>query len=797
MKTIFLTTLCFALTAAPLLANVAEAEKLAGVIRSNATATEKEDACARLKQIGNANSVPALATLLTDPHLYQAACDALETLPGREADAALLSALPQATGEAQAGILHAIGERRNPAAVPTVAKLLQDSSAQTADAAARALGKIGGQEAVTALRSNLRRAKPALRAALVDALLECAVKFERASDKAAARRIFDQFDSSREAEHVRAAAFAGLIHVSGDKSLELVARALRGKDAARQIVALQLARDLSHPKTTATLTNFLKGVPPAQQAALISLLQQRNDPAATPAVVNLARSTNAYVRVTAINALGTLGDASLVPLLAELATSRDEDDQKTARIALIQLRRGEVGAAMVKALSVAKPAEQAELARALGARWEKSAVPALLQLGRSESAATRAAAVRALSLLADGSHLRELVKLLADAREADRADVRGIFESVVDRADPKQVFDVAPITEAMATAAPELKAALLQVSALFVDEKLRAAFRAALLDAAPTVQTAAARAMCDSRDAGLLPDLLALAKTHADTTLRALALEGYVRLVIEERSGFAAAKKFELLKPAYDLAARTEDRKRVLSALGNAPVRGALELAEAALTDDAVKAEAEIACSQIAKVLLNSDPDAAEKTLLRLIESGSNENTRTNAQAALNLFDSGWRYAGPYREGSKAGNELFDVVFPPEKADSTDVKWLRAPGTSRNGEVELGGLTGGDNCVLYLKTRVFAPKAQTVKLEIGSDDGIKVWVNGEVVHANNTGRGVAPAQDIAKASLREGWNDFRAKVTQIIGGCAMILEIKSEDGKKIKGLKFDPRGAAK
>ena len=49
MKTIFLTTLCLALTAAPLFADVAEAEKLAGVIRSNATATEKEDACARLK----------------------------------------------------------------------------------------------------------------------------------------------------------------------------------------------------------------------------------------------------------------------------------------------------------------------------------------------------------------------------------------------------------------------------------------------------------------------------------------------------------------------------------------------------------------------------------------------------------------------------------------------------------------------------------------------------------------------------------------------------------------------------
>lgn len=799
MRSLLLTGLCLLVSAATSLkAEVSEAGRLAGVIQSGAPAVEKEDACWRLKQIGNADSVPALATLLTDEHLYQAACDALETMPFAEAETALLAAIGKTTGEAKAGVIHALGERRNSLAVPALAVLLNEANSGTAEAATRALGKIGGPAAVAALRGSLRSAAPPLRAARVDALLHCATQLARSGDKAGARRIFEQFNRPQESGHVRAAAFAGLIRIAGDKSLGLAVEGIRGPDPLRQMVALQLARDLANPKATPAVTNLLRQAATAMQAALIGLLQQRDDATAAPAVSGLADSQDPYVRLTAIAALGTLGDETVVPFLARSATARDEAEQKAARVALIQLRRGAIGAAMVKELSVAPPDVQAELARALGARWEKSAVPALLEIARSRTETTRAAAIRALSLLADGSHLPALVKLLCDAaNEAARADVRGVFESVVDRAEAKKVFDVTPIVETMGAVPPEVRVALLQVSALFADERLRGAFRAALNDAAPTLRAAAARALCDARDAELIPDLCALARGSEDATLRALALGGYVRLLREERSGFSAAKKLELLQAAYAFATRVEERKLVLSALGGVPLRGALELAEQALSQAEVKAEAEVAFNQIAKALLASDPMPAVNALRQLATSATNPETRANAQSILQQYDSGWLCAGPFRKQGKEGQALFDVVFPPERKDNPDVKWQRAPGSAdlaRAGEVVLDSVVGGDHCVIYLKTRVFVPSAQLVNLEIGSDDGIKLWANGEVVHANDAVRGLVPGQDKARATLREGWNDFRAKITQVTAGCGMILQFKAADGSVIPGLKLDPFG---
>lgn len=801
MRTLLLAGLVACVMAAmPLRADVSAEARLIGVLQSSVSAAEKEDACGQLKRIGTAGAVPALAALLTDEHLYQAACDALETLPFKEADAALLAALEKSTGKSKAGVIHALGERRTQSAVPAMAALLQDTDPLIATAAARALGEIGGTKAVEELRKALKTAGEPSRSAEVDALLRCAAQFAAAGDRVAAEKIHEQFNNAKEVEHVRAAAYTGLIRVAGEKALDLVVAGIEGDDGARQIVALQLARDVTDPAATRAFTNLLSKATPAKQVALIGLLQQRGDVAAAPAVLALLRSADAYVRVAAITAVGTLGDAAAVPPLAEAAASRDEAEQKAARQALVALRRGDVGAALVAQLAIASPEVQAELARALAGRAEKSAVTPLLELARSQTATTRRAAVRALSLLADSSHLAALVKLISAADSAAaRTEVRGVFESIVDRAEGRKTFDVTPLVNGLGAAKPETRIALLQVAALFSDERLRAVFRTALKDSDAQLRNAAARAMCASRDAGLLPDLLELARSATEFNLRVLALEGYIRLVGDDSSGFAAARRAELLKPAYEIASRAEEKRLVLSALTAVVHRDALQLAERALGDSEVNAEAELACAQLAKSLLTSDPDAAEAMLRRLAANGS-ASARANAQALLRQLDSGWLCTGPYRQRGKTCQELFDIAFAPEKGESPEVKWRRAPGSvdlARAGEVVLNTIVDADHCVIYLKTRVFVPTAQPVNFQIGSDDGIKLWVNGELVHANNAVRGLTPGQDKAKAGLREGWNDLRAKITQQNAGCGMLLRIVTAAGKEVDGLRFDPQGGTK
>ena len=139
--------------------------------------------------------------------------------------------------------------------------------------------------------------------------------------------------------------------------------------------------------------------------------------------------------------------------------------------------------------------------------------------------------------------------------------------------------------------------------------------------------------------------------------------------------------------------------------------------------------------------------------------------------------------------------QLYDVVFPPERPGSTGVKWRPAPhpaDASLGWQVDLGPLVGGNHCIMYIRTRVHSPKSRPVKLEIGTDDGIKLWINGKLVHANNAVRGLTPRQDKATATLREGWNEFLAKITQHTVGCGACIRILTADGAPLENIRCDP-----
>jgi putative heme-binding domain-containing protein len=63
----------------------------------------------------------------------------------------------------------------------------------------------------------------------------------------------------------------------------------------------------------------------------------------------------------------------------------------------------------------------------------------------------------------------------------------------------------------------------------------------------------------------------------------------------------------------------------------------------------------------------------------------------------------------------------------------------------------------------YALTRVYSPKTQMSRMMLGSDDPIKVWLNGTVVHTHGGGRKSAPDQDQVHVTLKEGWNTVLVK----------------------------------
>ena len=62
----------------------------------------------------------------------------------------------------------------------------------------------------------------------------------------------------------------------------------------------------------------------------------------------------------------------------------------------------------------------------------------------------------------------------------------------------------------------------------------------------------------------------------------------------------------------------------------------------------------------------------------------------------------------------------------------------------------------------------------------GSDDAIKVWLNGEVVHKNQVNRGATDFQDIFKVDLKAGDNLLLVKVSELWGDWSMFVGIDAD-----------------
>jgi len=162
-----------------------------------------------------------------------------------------------------------------------------------------------------------------------------------------------------------------------------------------------------------------------------------------------------------------------------------------------------------------------------------------------------------------------------------------------------------------------------------------------------------------------------------------------------------------------------------------------------------------------------------------------------------------WHSIGPFKADSfeAAFKKSFEPETDPDLSRTYQegkLKWVPQPGWE---DGKLHGELTGENSANYLFRTIKVDTARPLMLSLGSDDGIKVWINGKAIHLNKVTRALAADQDKVTIQLQAGENKVLMKIVNASGGSGfyfnagdalpektrMILTIATQErGKKQK-----------
>lgn len=605
-------------------------DRLLGLLASaEATPDCKDWVCRQLRQAGSVRSVRALAPLLADKQLATVARLALQSIPGPEVDAALRDALGTLTGPEKAGVLQTLGQRRDRQAVPQVARLVADPDPAVAEMALFALGRIGGPEALAAVRQS--KVPQSLARYRFHAMLLCA---ESLPDPEAAGAYAAVLAASTDPV-VRIAALRGLVRLDPLNARPEIEAALQSDNKPLRLAAVQLVCESGRAELLATALQQIGTLPGDARVALLSRVSDR---AAVPYVLAAARAGDESIALAAIAGLARIGGPEVVGPLLEIASTGQGALQAAARATLAKLRTRQPDEALLAAAQQASPPARAEALRALAARATPNAVPALLKVAGETDKTVQAAAFEALGALVDAESLPELVKLLAASKDAAVCETAQAAVVAACRRVNDLDTAAAPVLAALRTAGTEARPALLGVLAQLPSAGSLAALRAALPETDPALKDAAVRGLAAWPKPEVLDDLLAIARTSDRPLHTVLALRGIARLAATAEK-LPSAQKTKILVEALAVANRPDEKRLVLGALADMRHPAALDAAMTCLTDKAVELEAATTAVRVAQFLRTSQPDAAKSAIARVLQTCKNPTVQQMAERALLTLD--------------------------------------------------------------------------------------------------------------------------------------------------------------
>ena len=535
-------------------------------------------------------------------------------------------------------VISALGVRRDTEAIAALSLKLTETDPDVAQAAARALGKIGTTAAAQRIQAALNVPLAGNQVAFCESLFRCAEALSIQGQRAEATAIYDRLRGLTEPHQVRAGGLRGAILTRGKEGWPLLVDALRGDDWVFVAAAARAAIEIKDAGLTRVLTAELPKLKADTQVLLTQVLGRRGDSDALPALSAAAQSGEKRVRVAAIRALPEIGHASASPTLVALLGDAERDIAQTAQESLAALPGPQVDAVVMMLLSSTDSARRIAAIDLIARRRMTSAIPALAKLAGDVDEKVRPAALRRLGEMAGPDDLPALLDLLANSKSAQDLDAaEQALSSLCSKAGEPDV-SAGKLIALLPKLQPAQKCTGLRVLAATGGNVALRAVRAAVDDSNAEVHAAAIRALGGWKTVDAAPDLLALAQSATNPIDKMLCLRSYLGLV--SQSELPADRRLAMCKQAIGSVQNDDGKKLLLGTLGGIQTPAALEAIAPYVNDEGVKAEASTAALGIAERLLKGKEAARlaprlVETLQKLAQANANTDLGKRANALL------------------------------------------------------------------------------------------------------------------------------------------------------------------
>lgn len=544
------------------------------------------------------------------------------------------------------------------------------------------------------------------------------------------------------------------------KAVAELGKLAAGESDSVASAALAALADIGSAEAARLLTSLHQSAKPSRHDSVVDAclraaerLSAAGDKSAAVALYQKldVDSESEAIRIAVLHGLVHSQGSAGLPRLLKAINGKDERIQVVAARLAQELPGESVTAELIKALDSATPEGAVMLLDVLAQRGDAAALPAVVRKVEGGDEGVRIAALTALRLLGNAS----TVPLLAERAARSSGAERDAARDTLARLKGKDV-DAAILT-GLNSADPGQRPQLVWAAAKRSIAEALPAMHASVRDGDESVRVAvllAIGALASKADLSKVVDIIVQAQ--GDATLQA-----------GEDAAVALAMKND------DEQGRTAP---IVAGLSKAKGANA-----AALVDALGRIRGDSALVAIREAVTSADGtvrQAAEKALA----------------AWKPTYVTKWVFSGPYRQDGKKGLDLVDVVFEPEQP-KVKAQWQPLPVTNqaRPEEFAIHQKFPGNECCGYVRTVVISAEEQDAMLTLGSDDGVKAWLNGEVVHTRNAQRALRCDEDQVKIRLKKGRNRLLLKIMQGGGDWSVCCGFKAADGGPIAGLSIEAK----